>query len=187
MEGVSRAGACLLVLILMCLAGCGGAESPPPTPTKTPVKPTPALPADVLLQLYVPDTGELYRVATDGRFLVTPPGGQEAEKQPISKYDRGVQKVTPEGLERLRAALDEAGFFALPEQVKSGDCLPEGAVLPNSGRKVARQPVVFSAREDATEHTVAGSGDFAAPCTLAQLEPVYRALDLDALGDWRNE
>ena len=35
--------------------------------------------------------------------------------------------------------------------------------------------------------TVEGKGDFGAPCTLAQLEPIYRALDLEALGDWQNE
>ena len=46
---------------------------------------------------------------------------------------------------------------------------------------------VVSAREGDRVATVEGKGDFGAPCTLGELEPVYRALDLEALGDWMNE
>jgi hypothetical protein len=60
-------------------------------------------------------------------------------------------------------------------------------VLRNSGRKVAPQPVVFSAGRDGEVKTVEGVGDFGAPCTLGPLEPVYRALDAEALGDWMKE
>lgn len=147
----------------------------------------PALPDGVLLQLYVPDTRELYRIADDGRFLVTPPGGSEQTEQPRSKYERGRQTLSPEGLDRLRKALDEVGFFSLPRQIETGDCVSDGEVIRNSGRKVLKRTVVFSARDGAQEATVEGKGDFGAPCTLAELEPVYRALDLEALGDWQNE
>ena len=142
----------------------------------------PALPDDVLLQLYVPETGELYRVADDGRFLVG-----DRVQQPRSKYERGRQTISARGLQRLRVALEKAHFFSLPPKVDTGDCVTDDTVIRNSGRKVIRRTVVFSARDGGTVATVEGKGDFAAPCTLAELEPVYRALDLEALGDWQRE
>ena len=60
-------------------------------------------------------------------------------------------------------------------------------MIRNSGRKVLRRTVVVSARDGSQAATVEGRGDFAAPCTLAELEPIYRALDLEALGDWQVE
>jgi hypothetical protein len=172
---LSRGALALLIL----LAGCGGTASEPRTVSAPPV---PELPGDVVLQLYIPETGELYRVADDGRFLV----GDHAE-QPRSKYEKGRDTISERGLQRLREALDQARFFSLPPRVETGDCVTDGTVIRNSGRKVLRRTVVFSAREGERVATVEGKGDFAAPCTLAELEPVYRALDLEALGDWQNE
>ena len=80
-----------------------------------------------------------------------------------------------------------AGFFSLPPKIETGDCVTDGTVIRNSGRKVLRRTVVVSARDGSQEATVEGRGDFAAPCTLAELEPIYRALDLEALGDWQVE
>jgi hypothetical protein len=147
----------------------------------------PPVPADVVVQLYVPGSGELYRVTDDGRFLVTPPGGEEEQRPPRSRIERGRQTLSTEGIERLRAALDHAGFFGLPERIGVNDCVPAGTVLPNSGRPVEPRPVVFAARHGDTVKTVEGVGDFGAPCTLGALEPVYRALDVEALGDWMKE
>jgi hypothetical protein len=165
--------------LLIVLAGCGGSAAEPAAVSAPPV---PELPGDVVLQLYIPETGELYRVADDGRFLV----GDHAE-QPRSKYEKGRDTISERGLQRLREALEEAHFFSLPPRVDTGDCVTDGTVIRNSGRKVLRRTVVFSAREGERVATVEGKGDFAAPCTLAELEPVYRALDLEALGDWQNE
>jgi len=177
-----------LLLILVTAAGCsGGAEERAEPREVSAAVQAPALPEGVLLQLYVPDTRELYRVADDGRFLVTPPGGAEQVEQPRSKFERGRETISEQGLDRLRAALDKAGFFSLPERVETGDCVSDDVVIRNSGRKVLRRTVVFSARDGDREATVEGKGDFGAPCTLAELEPVYRALDLEALGDWQNE
>lgn len=181
MDALSRGLLWLLLGVL--LAACGGSDPVPPAATTEPRKVSvPALPEGVLLQLYVPDTGELYRVAEDGRFTV----GDEVE-QPRSKFEPGRDTVSSQGLARLREALDRAGFFALPERIETGDCVSDDTVIRNSGRKVLRRTVVFSAREGTREATVEGRGDFAAPCTLAELEPIYRALDLEALGDWQNE
>ena len=172
------------LLLVFVLAGCGGDE--PLAPARTPSEPravsAPALPDGVLLQLSIPETGELYRIAEDGTFTV----GDQRE-QPRSKFEPGTQTVSEQGLARLRKSLDDAGFFSLPAQIATGDCIPDNAVIRNSGRKVLRRTVVISARDGEREATVEGKGDFGAPCTLAQLEPIYRALDLEALGDWQNE
>lgn len=167
-----------LALLILLVAGCGG-EGAAQAPR---AMSAPALPDDVVLQLYIPETGELYRVAGDGRFLVG-----DREEQPRSKYEKGRDTISERGLERLREALAKAHFFSLPPRVDTGDCVTDGTVIRNSGRKVLRRTVVFSAREGDRVATVEGKGDFAAPCTLAELEPVYRALDLEALGDWQNE
>jgi hypothetical protein len=147
----------------------------------------PAVPDDVVVQLFVPDSGELYRITGDGRFLVTAPGGEEEQRPPLSRAERGRQTVSERGLERLRDALDGAGFFALPDRIDVNDCVPPGTVLRNSGRAVEPRPVVFSARRGGEVKSVEGCGDFGAPCTLGALEPVYRALDAEALGDWMKE
>lgn len=170
----------LLIVLVLALAGCGG-DDEPPAPAEPREVSAPALPDGVLLQLYVPDTGELYRVAEDGRFTVG-----ETPEQPRSKFEPGRQTVSAQGLARLREALERAGFFALPSRIETGDCVSDDVVIRNSGRKVLRRAVMFSARDGGREATVEGRGDFAAPCTLAELEPVYRALDLEALGDWQN-
>ena len=140
------------------------------------------MPDDVLLQLFIPETEELYRVAEDGRYTVN-----EQPEKPRSKYDPGRDTVSPEGLSRLREALAKARFFSLPRGSTPATASPTAVVIRNSGRKVLRRTVVISARDGSQEATVEGRGDFAAPCTLAELEPVYRALDLEALGDWQVE
>lgn len=165
------------------LAGCGGEDGEPAAPSAEPrAVSAPALPDGVLLQLFVPETGELYRVAEDGRYTVN-----ERPEKPRSKYERGRDTVSDQGLERLRKALDEASFFTLPAKVETGDCVTDGTVIRNSGRKVLRRTVIVSARDGSRAATVEGKGDFAAPCTLGALEPIYRALDLEALGDWQVE
>ncbi len=182
MDALSRGLAGLLLLPVLALAGCGGDEPPAPTPAEPLAVSAPALPDGVLLQLSIPETGELYRVAEDGTFTV----GDQRE-QPRSKFEPGRQTVSEQGLVRLRKALEAAGFFSLPAQIATGDCVPDDTVIRNSGRKVLRRTVVISARDGEREATVEGKGDFGAPCTLAELEPIYRALDLEALGDWQNE
>jgi hypothetical protein len=167
-------------VLALLLAGCGGPATTPPVTTTT--TPAPTLPEDAVLQLYIPHTGELYRVKSDGRYFVG-----EHQQQPRSKYERGATKVSHAGLERLKTALDGAGFFALPGSVPANDCIAPGTILRNSGRKVTPLPFVVSARDGAQVKTVTGHGAFAAPCTLGPLEPVYRAFDTEALGDWMNE
>lgn len=147
----------------------------------------PALPDGMLLQLFLPETGERYRIAEDGRFLAAVGGAEETERRPMSKYEKGRERISSAGLDRLRAALDEADFFSLPETVPMNDCIPEGTIIKGTSRKVRGRPLVFSARRGDDVHTVETTADLAARCTLGPLRPVYDALDLEALGDWMNE
>lgn len=180
MGDLSRVAGAILVLLALAAAGCSGAGDDP-------VSGAADLPDGVLVQMWIPDTGELYRVAEDGRYLVTLPGAAEAQQQPRSRFEPGATVVSARGLDRLRAALGASGFFTLPARIATGDCVSDDTVIRNSGRKVLRRRVVISARDGHRVATVEGLGDLAAPCTLAELEPVYRALDLEALGDWQNE
>jgi hypothetical protein len=186
-DALSRGLAAILLLVLAAAAGCGGDEPGPPAEPRPVTAQAPPLPEGILLQLSIPETGELYRIADDGRFLVTAPGGDERPEQPRSKYEPGTRRVSEQGLDRLREALEKARFFSLPERIETGDCVSDDVVIRNSGRKVLRRTVVVSARDGDRTSTVEGKGDFGAPCTLAELEPVYRAMDLEALGDWQNE
>ena len=92
-----------------------------------------------------------------------------------------------DGLGQLRRALDEAGFFSLPGRIDSGDCVSDGVDPQQRPQGPQADDRVLHARNGGREATVEGEGDFGAPCTLAELEPIYRALDLEALGDWQNE
>ena len=51
----------------------------------------------MLLQLFVPATGELYRVGEDGRYTVN-----DKPEKPRSKYEPGRDTVSSQGLARLR-------------------------------------------------------------------------------------
>ena len=106
------------------LAGCGGDDEPAAREAFAGAARgdrVPALPDDVLLQLFVPETEELYRVAEDGRYTST--SGPRSRARSTSP---GRDTVSPEGLSRLREALAKAGFFALPSRIDTGDCIPDG-------------------------------------------------------------
>lgn len=176
-------------MLLLLGGGCGGGGGGSPvsgTPAPARVD-APALPDDVLVQLFVPSSQALYRITEDGRYLVAAGGRDPVEQQPRSKRQRGARRVPEAGLERIRETLSTTDFFALPARVPAADCVPAGTVLPGSGRRVSPQPLVFSARSDQTVKVVEAEGDLRAPCTLGPLEPVYRALDEEALGDWMRE
>ena len=141
----------------------------------------PALADDLLLAISFPDSGVVYRIAQDGRYFV----GDE-QKPPVSEMEPGAQVLSEEALVRLRAALDEDGFFDMPEQVPPGDV--EGVVLPGGGHEPRPRPVVIAARgPDGQMHTVAGAGDPRAPWTFGRLAHVWETVDREALGGWLNE
>lgn len=157
-----------------------------PPPVETAMRPVPALPEGVFLQLWLPDTGDLFRVAADGRYLVTSGGGAEVQAAPMSQHERGAPVVSATGIARLDAALTAAGFFDLPASVP-GEMPGDGVVLSNGGRAPKAVALVFSARRGAAVATVRVEGDPRAPATLGALAPVYVALDREALGGWAAE
>ncbi len=185
-------------LLLLCASesiACAAAPVPPPVPAISapeapPVEPsmpaTPPIPADVLLQLWLPESGELYRIAQDGRFLVTAPAGLEAVTVPMSKTETGAQVVSATGLVRLGRALDSVGFFALPAEVK-GTMPAVDVRLASTGRPAKAVSLVFSARRDGEAVTVRVQADPGASVTMGPLGPLYDALDQEALGGWAHE
>ena len=164
MDALSRVLLATLLLMAAAVAGCGGDDAPDEPAEPRPVTTqAPALPEDVFVQLAIPETGELYRIAEDGRFLVTNPGGDEQQQRPISRYEPGRETVSDRGLERLREALEKARFFSLPERIETGDCVSDDVVIRNSGRKVLRRTVVVSARDGDRDRHRRGQGRLRGP------------------------
>lgn len=160
----------------------GAAEAPAVTPV---AGATPALPDDALIQIWQPESGQLYRIAADGRYLVTPPGGAEAQATPKSKDEAGAQVVSAAGLARLDAALTSVDFFSLPVQVPGTIRVAE-MMLAASGKTATPSTVVISARRDGKVVTVKVVGDPTVIGSLGTLAPVYAAFDREALGGWTN-
>ena len=174
---------------LLVAAACARSSSPTeaaetPAHAEAPMQALPPLPEDVLLQLFNRHTGQTWRIALDGRYLVTPPGGVERQETPLSQLAPG-QPVLPAGsLEHLREALRSAGFFSLPARLEG--TLPSGPVVLPSGRgPFTPQAWAFSARDGSRTATVEVTADPRVPSTLGALAPLYAALDQVALGDWR--
>jgi hypothetical protein len=138
-------------------------------------------PDGVLVEVAFPDSGIVYRVGEDGRYFV---GGEQ--RPPVSESEPGAQQLSPEALARLRAALEDDGFFDLPDQVPAADTA--GILLPSGRGRPSVRPVVISARAaDGRVRSVAGEGDPRAAWSFGRLAHVYETLDREALGGWMNE
>ena len=148
--------------------------------------PAPTLPEDALIQLWLPDSGELVRIANDGRYLVTPKGGAEAQQAPKSKDEPDAKVVSAEGLARIGAALDTISFFTLPPQVDGSMRVAE-MMTESSGQVAKAVTVVISARRDGKVNTVTVQGDPTVVPSLGTLAPVYAALDREAIGGWEKK
>lgn len=142
--------------------------------------PIPALPDHVLLQVFFRDSGLTWRVADDGRWLVTDPGGVEQERPPMSKPERGARRISAAGLSGLRAAVEAVRFASLPAQLTG---LSSADVRRPNGRPVELCPMAFTVGA----HTVEVQGDPRVPASFGPLEPLYRRLDEEAIGGWAQE
>ena len=140
-----------------------------------------ALSGGDLVTLTFLDTGLEYRIAADGTYSV---GGER--QPPVSESEPGAQALSAPALERIRAALDEDGFFALPERVPGGAA--PGAVMPGGKGPPKARPVAIEARDrDGRAHVVHGEGDPGAAWSFGRLAHVYETLDREALGGWLRE
>jgi hypothetical protein len=146
----------------------------------------PALPEDAFIQVWLPASGELARVAADGRYLVTSKGGVEAQQTPKSKDDPDAKVVSPEALARIGAALDTVSFFELPPQVDGSMRVAE-MMTESTGQEAKAVTVVISARRDGKVNTVTVQGDPTVVPSLGALAPIYAAVDREAIGGWEKK
>ena len=175
------------ILGLLACGPDGDAAEPSPEPSpptaSAPMRQAPALPDAVYLQMANLSTGWVYRIAEDGRYLVTPHGGVEGQRTPLSKHERGRETVSVHGLARLQKAVNAAGFFSLDDRLEGGP-LPQHAP---GGEDADRQHLAFTVRGEQGVKTVEVQASLRVPTSLGALEPIYAALALEALGDWANE
>ncbi|NOY27513.1 MAG: hypothetical protein GXP62_16745 [Oligoflexia bacterium] len=149
----------------------------------------PALPADCWLQVALLRSGVVYRISDDGRLLVTVPGQDQQEQQPLSKWEPGLQRISAQGHARLRQAIADVSFFELPLEVPG---VPVSGALVNN-QQASPQPVVFTVRAEPAGsdglavRSVEVVGDPASPHSLGPLAALWTALDLEALGGWLGE
>jgi hypothetical protein len=149
----------------------------------------PPLPAGVVVQLFFGDTGVTHRLTEDGRYLITMPGRPEETAGARSRYEPGSVEVSPDGMERLRMAARAVGFFGMPSRlptVRIGSTGSAPVRLPG-GATFRPQPMAFTVRDGEQVATVSVKADPRVPSTLGALEPLYRALDNEALGYWLYE
>ena len=140
-----------------------------------------ALTDDDLITIAFLDTGIEHRIAADGTYRV---GGER--RPPTSESEPGAQALSAPALERIRTALDDDGFFALPERVAGGAA--PGAVMPGGKGPPKPRPVAIAARDrDGRTHVVHGEGDPRAAWSFGRLAHVYETLDREALGGWLRE
>jgi hypothetical protein len=118
-----------------------------------------------------------HRITDDGRYLVTPPGEAEHEEPVDLAWGRSADALAAETLERLRAALRAAGFFALPAELPT--LATRGA--PLGGGSLEREPLSLGARLDGRAHAVTFQADLRVPRSAGVLEPVLAVLWHDLL------
>ena len=178
-----------LLLPILSLFACGSGTPEPVSvpvvasnpPVEATMSPVPPLPDGIYLQFANQSTGWVYRVAEDGRFLVTPKGGSQAQQRPMSKLDPG-PVLSEQGMLRLRAAVESSGFFTLEDRVGGGDPVPAHAES-----EAVAQELAFTVHGADGPKTVTVRGALAVAASLGPLEPLFTALDLEALGGWSDE
>jgi len=182
-------GRLVAIVVLLGCASDDGRGRVAGRPTVAPVESAPPMvdsaTPPLLLELAVTETGERYRVAEDGRYLVTGPDGVERETAPMSRSEQGTRRLTPRALGRLREAIAKVGFSALPDTVPGIATLPAG-MRPTGGGQLHPRTFVFTVHAGAPK-SVAVLADGRLARSFGALAPLWRALDDEALGGWRNE
>ncbi len=176
------------VTLLAFAVGCGRheefAETPPATqaPIEATLHPVPELPPDVLVQETFRGTGRVYAVTTDGRWLVTEPGGLPVERAALPRDDEP-GRVPEEALRKLKALL--VGLEALPASIPSG--VPGDTIVP-PGSPIALTPIAFSFRgSDGAVHVVEVAADPRTAASFGAMQALAEILGQQVYGSWRDE
>jgi hypothetical protein len=164
-------------------AGRAIAALPPPMTDAEALQRAPALPEDVIIQLMWAEDGYMYRIATDGRYLVTPVGGAEKQERPRPRAPLGAELVPEASRDRLLKVI--ADLPALPPVLPRMNV--EGMFEPNHRVPIRLEPAVWSFRRGGVEERVLVWADSANSSTFGLLKPLYVALDEAAIGGWANE
>lgn len=127
-----------------------------------------------IAELVNDSTETRYQIDYEGRLLVRDRYGVEREQVPMSYWEHGSQRVSAQGMIRLREAYEAAGFFALASELTAAhDCEQP-------------QRLRFGALGPDGWHSVAITASLEEPTSLGPLQPVYVAFDREALGAWRH-
>jgi hypothetical protein len=159
------------------------AALPPPMTDAEALQRAPALPEDVMIQLMWAENGLMYRIATDGRFLLTLAGSVEKQERPRSRAHMGVELVPEPSRDRLLKVI--ASLPTLPPVLPRMNV--EGMFEPNHRVPLRLEPAVWSFRRGGIEERVLVWADSANSSTFGVLKPLYVALDEAAIGGWANE
>ncbi len=138
----------------------------------------------VWLEVRYGASGKKSRVMFDGRYLEVDSAGRIRQLAPRSLYDRGVGAVTPQGMARVRAALDGVGFFALPSRLAVTPILPD-VRLPDGSLPVPQEISITVVGEHGG-HRVMLLADVRDPDAMGEIAPLYSAIDREVLGGWMN-
>jgi hypothetical protein len=189
----------LLGLLLATSCGCSSWSTPQPPPavppletpaTQTqpgPLHEVPELPTSTALQFFCRDTGHLELFMEDGRWMVREPSGDLQQRAPQSYYEADSDRLSDDALRRIRAALDEVDFYALPARI-DGNMPGADAMLTGGQGALQAQVYAFSAFDGAgAGHTVELEAEIRSLDTFGALQPLVESLDREAWGRWMNE
>ena len=94
--------------------------------------------------------------------------------------------LSPGAIARIKAGLTASGFAKLPAKLPS--TVPAGAAMPPRDDPPRLERWTFTARiEDGSVRTVEVEADTRLPSSFEALEPLYRVLDSEIWGFYRNE
>ena len=143
------------------------------------------LPAGVFLELAFPQQGVTHRFADDGRYLVIDaPGEPERAGAVLSQREGRRSDLSPAARDRLRAAARP--LLDLPERLDDVEPTARPPRTPD-GARPQRQPVRVRVRDGARSASVTIAADPRWPETLGPLRAVIDAMDVEAIGYYRDE
>ncbi len=155
------------------------AEEPAPMTTES-------LPAEVFLQIR-PPSGRVERVQLNGKYLRAEDGKIFVAAEPWStRATPTPDTLSPGAVARIKNGLTASRFADLP--AKLGSTVAAGTKLPPRNAPPRLERWTFTARlQDGIVRTVEVDADPRLPSSFEALEPLYKVLDTEIWGFYRNE